>query len=188
MSEPKNTINGADTKREGGITIETPIIMVIDDLPDNRANAAFAIAAVLNADYGAKIDVQSLIDGARDAWEEEPLITDHVIFTHDHNDARAVIKQLQAEGKPLPTVVLSDNDTPETNNGIKWIKELAAEGSPLKVALLTGGDGVDEARQMKEDGHPNLISAIFGKTTVSHLRTLIEEATGVTPPTSRGIG
>lgn len=169
MSNPTPQTHSSDSEHQGTLS-PIPCIMIIDDNELNRQSGAMAAVNVLKTDFGAKISIADIARQAANAWDREPLITDHIIVTYDHTDARDVIRQLQAAGKPLPDIVLSDNDTPEENNGIRWVNELKEQGSPLKVALLTGGNGLDLARKMVDDGHPNLIDAQMAKSNPTIIR------------------
>lgn len=169
---PSNRVRHAVSEQTTGNSLghgDDVCVMIIDDLETNRMSAAMAAINVLNKDHNAGLDT-SLIQEATDVDEESPLVTDHLIVTHNHNDARIVLEQLKADGKPLPTVVVSDNDTPEVSNGINWIKELEAEQSPLKVVLVTGGTDAETAKDMQRKGCSNIIGVESDKLQAGILR------------------
>lgn len=106
-----------------------------------------------------------------------------VTVLNDHEEAREWLA-----ANPRPDLVITDNDTLDGNDGLKWVAELVEQGSCLPVIMMTGGDGYFTAKDMAEAGHPNLKAALNEKGAATLLPVLekVMREEGITQPKESG--
>lgn len=147
------TTGKPDSRTQGashdGMAASKPVIVVIED----ESSLRHALKLTLDVKLKRKVEV---------------------LVAENHEKAREMLADMGVK----PSLILSDNDTMNGNDGLTWLEELRAQGADLKVMLMTGGDMLEAAQAMCDAGHPNLIG-VHSKYQTELMNTHIAQAMDV---------